>query len=166
MRRNFVSVRSSFAVLVVVGLALATWGSRSPVRAQDNAPTAKPKASVEGAWKQVGQINPTTGKLEKFPDGVEMTKLITGGRFAWIVVGEGKVLASAGGTYTIKDDVFTEKVSFVGSDSHNHLMGKSFAYPIKFEDGKWHLKASFKLDDREMAIDELWERCRQIDPPA
>jgi hypothetical protein len=159
MRRNFVSVRPSLVVLVVSGLALAIGGVRNPVRAQDKEPTAKPKASVEGAWKQVGQINPTTGKLVKFPDGIEMTKLITGGRFAWTVVRDGKVVMTAGGSYTIKDGVFTEKVTFVAPDSQTPLMGKSFAYPIKFEDGKWHLKATFKVDDRQMAIDEFWERC-------
>jgi hypothetical protein len=159
MRRNFVSVRSSFVVLAVSGLALAIWGGWSPVQAQDKEPRAKTKAAVEGAWKLVGQINATTGKLAKIPDGIEMTKLITGGRFAWTVVRDGKVVMTAGGSYTLKDDVFTEKVTFVAPDNQKPLMGKSFAYPIKFEDGKWHLKATFKVDDREMAIDEIWERC-------
>jgi hypothetical protein len=157
--RIFASIRLSSVVLVAGVLTVAVRERCCEVRAQDNAQATKSRASVEGAWKQAGQIDRSTEKLTTLPEGIEQVKLITGGRFNWTVTQDGKLLASAGGSYTIKDGVYTEKVTFVASDSHKHLLGKSFAYPIRFEDGKWHLKATFKLDDGEMAIDELWQRC-------
>ncbi len=155
MSRVYGPVRLSLVVLAGSCLGLGFW----EVQGQDKEPAAKAKAPMEGAWNQVSQIDAATSKAVTPPDGVKMTKLVSGGRWIWTIVIDGRIVAAAGGNYTFKDDVFTENVTFVASDSHKHLVGKSFAYPLKIEDGKWHLQGTFKLDEGEMVIDEIWERC-------
>jgi hypothetical protein len=157
MSRLYGPVRLSLVVLVVSCLGLGLWETKG--QDKDKEPAAKAKAPMEGAWNQASQIDAETGKSVTLPDGVKMTKIITGGRWNWTVVTEGRIVAAAGGTYTLKDDVFTENVMFIAGDTLKHLVGKSFAYPVKIEDGKWHLQGTFKLDEGDMVIDEIWERC-------
>ena len=51
------------------------------VRSQGDKPSP-----LEGAWKQVEQKNGDAQEYQKFPEGMEMIDLVTGGRFVWTVV--------------------------------------------------------------------------------
>src|SRR3954449_4512656 len=80
------------------------------------APTAlaEDKAkSVEGAWKQVEQKNGDAQEYQKFPEGIEMINLVTGGRFVWTVVSQGRVVSMAGGKYRVDGDKYSESLEFI-----------------------------------------------------
>jgi hypothetical protein len=155
-----ITARRSLAVICVVGLvAVARSGGSSSLRAQDNKVAEKAEVSVEGSWHNVGTMNPASGKHEAFPPGQEQIKLIAGGRWAWIGVVSDRSVMSMGGTYTVKDGVYTEKVTFIPDDRYKASLGKSYAYPLATKDGLWRLKGEFQQEDgRQSSTDELWER--------
>ena len=136
-------------------------GSAPPSIAQDaekDKAKAKEKSPLEGAWQLVSAKDPRSGEMRKLPAGLEMTKLVVGGRYVWMVVQNDKVVAGAGGHYTVDDDSYTEDVQFPLGKNQQGMVGKSFKFTWKIEDGKWHHKGTLKAGNAEQEIDEIWER--------
>jgi hypothetical protein len=158
MRRNL-SLIISGLVLSFLGHALFSSAAAPRALAQD-ADKAKSNArsQLDGAWRLVSAKDPNSGEMRKLPDVLEMTKLVVGGRFAWTVVQEGKVVAGAGGRYTVQDDAYTEEVLFSLAANQEPLVGKSFKFSWKIQDGKWHHQGKLKVQNAEQDIDEIWER--------
>jgi hypothetical protein len=91
------------------------------------------------------------------PPGVEMTKLVVGGRYAWTVVRGGKALGGAGGKYEVDDKTYTETVVYSVGESMMPLVGKSCPFQWTIEDGKWHHKGTLEAGAVRQEIDEIWE---------
>jgi hypothetical protein len=119
---------------------------------------AKAKAPLDGAWRLVSAKDPRNGQMRKLPEGIEMTKLIVGGRYVWTVVQGGKVRAGAGGSYTVEGEEYTENVVFTVAENQQAMVGKSFNFSWKIEDGKWYHKGTLKIGNSAQEIDEIWER--------
>ena len=51
------------------------------------------KSQLDGAWRLLSSKDSATGESHKLPDGIEMTKLVVGGRFVWTVVQDGKAVS-------------------------------------------------------------------------
>jgi hypothetical protein len=152
--------------LVLPGLALSLLGSAlflsGPARlaaGQDaDKEKSKAKSELDGAWRLVSALDPRSGEMRKLPEGIEMTKLVIGGRYVWTVSKDGKAVAGAGGRYTVADDAYTEDVVFAISQNQQGMTGKSFKFSWKIEDGKWHHKGTLKVGNVKQEIDEIWER--------
>lgn len=153
MARSRLSVCAGLAVALVGFFGL--WVHEA--RTQDTPPGA---SKLEGAWRLISSKNGEAAEQTKTPEGVEQVKLVIGGRFIWTVVQDGKLVAGAGGTYTVKGDTFTEHVAFVSSENVEVLRGKDFSFTWKIEDGKWHHTGTLKLGDSDVKIDEIYERCK------
>ena len=85
-----------------------------------------------------------------------MSKLIVGGRYVWTVVQAGKVKAGAGGSYTVEGEEYTENVVFTVAENQQAMVGKSFNFSWKIEDGKWYHKGTLKIGNNAQEIDEIW----------
>lgn len=153
--RRVPSFHVSRIALAVAGLALLALPTAVPTAAQE---AAKAKTPLDGAWRLVSVKDQASGETRSLPDGIEMTKLVVGGRFAWTVVRDGQVVAGAGGRYAVEDDSYTETVTYAAGEGQKPLVGRSFRLTWKIEDGKWHHKGTLKLDGAEQPIDEIWER--------
>jgi hypothetical protein len=145
--------------LAVVAPVLVLLGPAHIAAGQDaKKEKAKADSPLDGAWKLVSAKDPRNGQMRKLPAGIEMTKLIVGGRYVWTVVQADKVVAGAGGSYKVKDDEYTESVAFVLGANQQPMAGKSFTFSWKIEDGKWRHKGTLKVGNTQQEIDEIWER--------
>ena len=129
------------------------------VRSQDGKQGDKP-SPIEGAWKLVEQKNGEAQAYQKLPEGTEMIKYVTGGRFVWTVVREGRILAAAGGTYTVDKDKYVESIAYIHGEGQAALVGKTFDFTWKVDGNTWLHVGTIKLGDQDFKIDEKWERCK------
>jgi hypothetical protein len=160
MRRVSSSILPWIAV-VLLGFGLLVSHTASWAIAQDGKKTkqkAAGKLTLEGAWRLVSTKEPRSGQMRKVPPGFEMTKLIVGGRYAWTVVQNGRAIGGAGGQYQVDDSTYTEAVTYVLTDNSQPMVGKSFKFTWKIEDGKWHHRGTLKAGAAAQEIDEIWER--------
>ena len=85
-------------------------------------------------------------------------KMLTATHFTWVDfdTASGKIGSSAGGTYTLKDGVYTETINFVG-DGMEPYLGKKQEMTIKVDGDKLfqsgHLSTGLK-------IEEIWQRVK------
>jgi hypothetical protein len=158
MRRFYSLLLSALALAVLAPVLLVLGPAHSAAGQSAKKEKAKAKAPLDGAWRLVSQKDPRTGQMRKLSAGIEMTKLIVGGRYVWTVVQNSKVLGGAGGRYTVKDDEYIEDVTFVLASNLQGMTGKSFTFSWKIEDGKWRHKGTMKAGNVEQVIDEIWER--------
>jgi hypothetical protein len=158
MNRIYCSPFTRIMVIVGFGLLLSTAGLPSAARqAEKEEGSKRTKSRLDGAWRLVSAKD-ADGQAREAPAGVEMTKLVVDGRFAWTVAQNGTAVSGAGGTYTVTDDAYTEKVTYGVTDNQQPLVGKTFTFTWKLEGGKWHHKGVLKTDAGEQIIDEVWER--------
>jgi hypothetical protein len=118
---------------------------------------ASAKASLDGAWRLVSVKDPRTQRMRKLPSGIEMIKLLVGGRYSWTVVQNGKAVAGAGGLYKVQGESYTEEVTYAVGDNNQPMVGHIFDFTWKIEDGKWHHKGTLKVGAATQEIDEIWE---------
>jgi hypothetical protein len=116
--------------------------------------------SVEGAWRQVEQMNGGSQEYQKVPGGTEMVDHIVGGRFAWTVVRDGKVVAVAGGRYKSEKDKFSEIIEYVSGEVPDSFVGSTFEFTVKIDGDTFTKVGTIKVNGQDYKIDEKWERCK------
>ncbi len=146
-----VLVAFGLLVLHTAGWAIAQEGKKTKQKAAG-------KSMLDGAWRLVSSKDPRSGQMRPIPPGIEMTKLIVGGRYAWTVVQNGKAVGGAGGQYQVDDLAYTEMVTYVLTDNSQPLIGKTVKFTWKIEGGKWHHQGILKAGAVAQEIDEIWER--------
>ena len=123
----------------------------------------KPKrergSPLEGAWRLVSSKDPRSGAIRPLPPGIEMTKLVVGGRYAWTVSRDGKAIGGAGGEYQVDENTYTEAVRYSIGANSQLLVSKNFTFSWKIKDGHWHHMGTLAIDKLKQEIDEVWERC-------
>jgi hypothetical protein len=87
-----------------------------------------------------------------------MTKLVAGGRYAWTIVQNGRLLGGMGGSYSTDEGTYTETVMYAVGDNDRLLIGKSFKFTWTIDGGKWHHKATLEIGNARQEINEVWER--------
>ena len=112
---------------------------------------------MAGTWHITERAQDGTGPLVKIHQtGTRKTlKILSGTKFQWIAIDPAVkgFYGTGGGSYTIKDGVYTEKIEFFSRD--NHRVGASLSFGWKLTDGKWdHSGKSSKGDP----IHETWEK--------
>ncbi len=89
---------SLICLLAAPALALAPQAKAVP---KSSRPADTKKAAghrpqpLESAWRMDKSLDPKTGQMVDMPAGIEMTKLVVGGRWAWVITRGGQVLAAA-----------------------------------------------------------------------
>jgi hypothetical protein len=156
MKRTFRTAGLSLAALTA--LALIVLLARD-VRSQDDKPGDKP-SPIEGAWKLVEQKNGDAQEYQKPSEGTEMIKYVTGGRFVWTVVKEGRIIGAAGGKYKVDKDKYAESIEYVHGEGQASLVGKTFDFTWKVDGKTWLHVGVIKVDNQDLKIDEKWERCK------
>ena len=155
MRNSF--RRSGRAVLALAAFALAILLAHD-VRSDDKA-ASKP-GPFEGAWKQVSQKNGDAKEYQEL-DGVEFVDLVTGGRFVWTMVRDGKLLGSAGGRCKVEGGKYIEIIEFVHGDGvPASFVGSTFEFTGEVDGDKWHKVGTIQVNGQDYKIDEKWERCK------
>jgi hypothetical protein len=115
---------------------------------------------LEGAWRQVEQKNGDAQTYQKQPEGTEMFKFVTGGRFIWVVVRDGKIQSSLGGKYTVDKDKYTERIQYSSGEGQESFVGQSCDFTWKIDGNTWLHVGAIKVNNQDVKIDEKWERCK------
>ena len=149
---------AGLSLVALTAFALTGLPARN-ARSQDDKASVKP-SPLDGAWKLVEAKRGEGQDYTKPPEGTEMIKYVTGGRFVWTVVQDGRVSAAAGGKYTVDKDKFTESIEYVHGEGQASLVGKSFDFTWKVDGNTWLHVGTIKVNDQEIKIDEKYERCK------
>jgi hypothetical protein len=127
------------------------------VRSQDEKRGEK-SSPIEGAWRLVERRNGEMRDYEKLQEGTEQFKYVTGGRFVWTVVREGRVQGAAGGKYTVDNDKYTETTEYIHHENNLPLLGHTFNFTWKVDGNTSPLLGVLKINGQDFKIDEKWER--------
>ena len=96
------------------------------------------------------------GEREKqtLPDSVLRIKLINQTHFTWVQYMSNRkiVSTSAGGSYTLEGENYTERIDFAGMGMTPYL-GKKQIFKLKFDQNKMYLSGN--LSDN-LKIEEVW----------
>jgi len=159
MKRVSLFSRSRILVVIVgCGLVVSHAGKRAGARDDKNAKQRpQVKTRLDGAWRLVSSRDPRTGQMRGMPPGIEMTKLLVGGQYAWAAVRDGKAITGAGGKYKVDDNTYTETVVYSVGENMLSLVGTACPFTWTFEDGKWHHTGTLKVGAARQKIDEIWE---------
>jgi hypothetical protein len=128
-------------------------------RPQDDKRTDRP-SPVEGAWKQVGRRSDNSQEYQKPSEEAEMIKYVTGGRWVWTIVKDGRVLAVLGGKYTVDKDNYNETIEYSLGENQASFVGNTSHFTWKVDGNTWFIVGSVKINDQEIKMDEKWERCK------
>jgi hypothetical protein len=118
---------------------------------------ASPKPTLDGAWRLVSIKDARTQRMGQLPAGLEMIKLLVGGRYSMTGVQNGKAVAGMGGRYKVNGESYTEEVTYALGNNNQVMVGHSFDFTWKIEDGKWHHMGTLKIGTAAQEIDEIWE---------
>jgi hypothetical protein len=121
---------------------------------------AEPKAEAKadcplvGTWKLVSAKY--GGEASKLPTESTTLKHVTPTQFTWLSYDkDGKVSRAAGGSYTVKGDVYEETPEYGISSDFDLIKGKAHAFTWKVEGGKWYHTGKLSSG---LTIEEVWER--------
>lgn len=120
-------------------------------RKTDNA-TETPLAA---AW-QISQRATPTGEMQPMKPGARKTlKVLTGSRFQWIAMNTetGEFSGTGGGTYSLENGIYTEKIQFFSKDGTR--VGASLSFNAEVDEKDWlHSGKSSK----GQTIKEVWSK--------
>src|SRR5262245_15936329 len=119
--------KTAMLLLAVVGATLAI--SRTEPRAS-NPPARGP---LEGTWQYTFVDEP----------GLADLKILNQDHFTWTMFNRatGEVVGTAGGTYTLKGNIYTEHVNYIliTSPAYQELIGKPQVLTSKLKGHVWHI---------------------------
>lgn len=154
-----------YCCAAIAGTCMPAAGRQPPASQRGKpGPGASSKKSAEanrpldGAWRLVRTLDPASGQLQPIPQGFEMTKLVVGGRFAWIVAQNGQAVAGAGGTCSANATTYSETVAYAVTENQQPLIGTTTKFTWTLKDGKWHHKGTIRVGANTQKIEEIWER--------
>ena len=141
--------------LAAVGLA-ATLRGEPPAKAPDL------RTALVGTWKMTSMK--VDGQPNDLPDSSVTYKHVTPAGFVWLSFRKdtGVMYRSAGGTYALRGDSYTEKIEYGMGDDFDVVKNASHAFTCRIEGDTWH--HSGKLSNG-VSIDEQWVRVKPADAP-
>jgi hypothetical protein len=114
----------------------------------------EPRNKLVGTWKLVSAKY--NGQEVLFPVGSTHIKHVTPTQFMWATYDkDGVVQRTAGGSYTLEKDTYTETPEYGMSSDFDVIKGNAQSFTCKVEGNKWHHDG--KLSNGLM-IEEVWER--------
>jgi hypothetical protein len=109
---------------------------------------------ITGSWRINGRVR--DGVMSEMRPGARKTlKILSGTRFQWFAINTdtNEFFGTGGGTYTLEDGKYTEKIEFFSRDGSR--VGASLSFDAKVEDGVWHHSG---LSSKGDPIHETWVR--------
>ena len=109
---------------------------------------------LEGTWEHVF---PNPGSTQRPPEGTRHIKLIAGQHFVWVLydTAKGNPQYTAGGTYTLTGNSYTEHIDFMNVQSADKFVGKDQPFTIKLEGDTLTLSGTLPNGEK---ISEIWKR--------
>lgn len=106
------------------------------------------RGRLEGSWQYTFVGHPELDDI----------KILNQDRWVWSVFvrDTGELLASAGGTYTLRGNRYHETVEYA-SPGYGGLLGKTQAFQITLHRNQWHLSGTLT---NGAVVDETWTRIR------
>jgi len=145
MKRPLIALRIA---MIALGFALAG----APVAAHDDdLGRSSPAGSLEGTWRLV------TPRLE--PGHTEF-KVVSGGRFTWYVVAEGRMVRGAEGRATLDGETYRERIDSVISDDYGWMVGAEGRFRAELDGARWRHRGTVEHGAHRIDVDEVWERVR------
>jgi hypothetical protein len=138
--------------IVFLAIALLTVSASSGEKSQ------KKMTSIEGTWELVSyKYGSSSSGFIDVNDNVRRIKVINETHFIWVQYDtiSGKVVRSAGGTYTIKGDAYSEFLEF-GLAMEPYIK-QSHNYTVKVEGDLQFLSGPLTPD---LKIEEIWKRVK------
>ncbi|MBN1886010.1 MAG: hypothetical protein JW876_10880 [Candidatus Krumholzibacteriota bacterium] len=102
-----------------------------------------------GTWEMVYPAVDTTH------DQLPPVKILSDTHFAFGSRGADGDLFAGGGTYVLRDGVYTELVQY---HSIGFLAGRSLRFTTRIEGDLWYHRGAFDIDGRQFSVDEIWRR--------
>jgi len=149
---------AGLTLMALTAFAVTVFPARD-ARPQDDKRTDRP-SPIEGAWKQVGRRSGDSQEYQQLPGDTEMIKYVTGGRWVWTVVKDGRVLTALGGKYTVDKDNYNESVEYSLGEHLASFVGNTSHFTWKVDGNTWFIVGSVKINDQDIKMDEKWERCK------
>lgn len=139
-------------LLVAFAILLCTL----PALAQDKA--AAPAEKHLGTWKLLSTKYGDAKDFAPYRDASSRLKLINATHFTWLEVDDKskQVISSAGGTYKLSGNTYTETIEFAGQGMEAYL-GKPQKFTIRVEGDKLHQSGELSTG---LKIEEVWERVK------
>jgi hypothetical protein len=143
-------MRWLLAGIAVVLVAIRTAGGVAPEPGEDRV-----RKGLVGSWNCVLKDLP-----EQFKD-VKHVKHITPTHWTWVTYDakEMKVMAAAGGIWSLAGDNYKEKCEF-SSPGYEHTRGKEFTFILKFDGDELSIKSA---PGTTIDVDEVWNRMKPGD---
>jgi len=136
-------------LMIVIGLAAMAAAVRADEKAE-----AKAENKLVGTWKAISAKY--GGQEVNRPANFTQLKHVTPTDFMWATYGtDGKVVASLGGSYTLKGDEYVEMPEYGVGSVLDQLKGKQQAFTWKVEGNKWYHTGKLSSG---LTIEEVWER--------
>jgi hypothetical protein len=109
-----------------------------------------------GTWKLASAKY--AGQEFNFPEGTTTLKHVTGSQFMWVTFdGSGQVSRTAGGSYVLKGDEYTENPEYGFGPDFEGIKGKKQAFKCKIDGDTWHHDGALSTG---VTIEEVWERVK------
>ena len=137
-------MKRTFAGIVLVGFIFVC---SIGFRYGDGPKAEKTDETLVGSWER---------DSDHFPEHFVQIKHITPTHFTWVIYDSKEMVpyASAGGTWKLEGQKYTEKVEFA-TPSHEHLRGKEVVLDVVVKRDKFHQHGVL---DTGFVIDEDWIR--------
>jgi hypothetical protein len=141
MRRLGITLVSAF---VVFALAAADEPNKD----------TKLRGKLVGTWTLVSAKY--GGQDFKFPEGMTHIKHVTPSQFMWATYDkDGVVSRAAGGSYTLKDEMYEETPEYGLGGDFDTIKGKAQKFRCKIDGDTWHHDGELS---NGLTIEEVWER--------
>lgn len=110
---------------------------------------------LAAAW-QISQRATPTGEMQPMKPGARKTlKVLTGSRFQWIAMNTetGEFSGTGGGTYTLENGIYTEKIEFFSRDGTR--VGASLSFNAEVDEKDWQHSGK---SSKGQTIKEVWSK--------
>ena len=112
--------------------------------------------SLEGAWRITEREQ--EGSMVEIPEGARKTlKILSKSRFQWAAFNSetGDFFGTGGGTYSLENGKYTEKIDFFSRDNSRVGASLTFDYSIKSDNSQWHHSGNSSKGE---PIYEIWSK--------
>lgn len=115
----------------------------------------------EDARKLVGTWRLVSAKYnDQVPDSGKLVELkhVTDSQFTWLRYDKEtkKISQAAGGTYSVKGQMYSEKPSYGVGEDFEQIRGNEYMFTWKIEGNKWY--SNGELKNVKLKIEEVWEK--------
>jgi hypothetical protein len=142
-------------------LALLGLGAIATLRADDDNDKAL-HAKLVGTWRMASAK--FGGQESDLPQMSVTFKHVTPAGFMWLSHDkDGLITRAAGGTYTLRNGKYTEKIEYGMGDDFEVIKKAKISFTCKVEGDKWNHTGELP---NGTTIEEVWERVKPADMPA